>query len=182
MGKFDFFSSLLLCDNFLMNNRDTYTITSYYDETKEISDEDLLIPNDKDLWSNYAITVDNGYDFANQWIKDNVEKDVTAHQKILAGWCLSLSQRFIITYTDICRVIIDMLPEHPNQPTFSQLLVKMGIDAGHERLFDRCVKYKHGEDDLVGTWNCKIADSVVEMDFDVILICKSRSQTVKQDK
>ena len=75
-----------------MNNRDTYTITSYYDETNELSDEDLLVPNDKDIWSNYAITVDNGYDFANQWIKDNVEKDVTVHQKILAGWCLSLSQ------------------------------------------------------------------------------------------
>ena len=73
-------------------------------------------------------------------------------------------------YTDICRVMIDMLPELPDQPTFSQLLGKMGNDAGHKRLFDRCVKYKHGEDDLVGTWYCKIADLVVEMDFDVILI------------
>ena len=70
----------------------------------------------------------------------------------------------------ICHVIIDMLPEHPNQPTFSQLLGKIGIDAGHEHLFDQCVKYKHGEDDLVGTWNCKIADLLVEMDFNVILI------------
>ncbi len=73
-------------------------------------------------------------------------------------------------YTDICRVIIDMLPEHPNQLAFSLLLGKMGIDAGHEHLFDGCVKYKHGEDDLDGTWNCMIADSVVEMDFDMILI------------
>jgi hypothetical protein len=39
-------------------------------------------------------------------------------------------------YTDICRVITDMLPEHSDQPTFSQLLGKMGIDAGHQRLFD----------------------------------------------
>ena len=46
---------------------------------------------------------------------------------------------------------------------------KIGIDASHKRLFDQCVKYKHGEDDLVKTWNCKIADSLVEMDFNVIL-------------
>ena len=73
-------------------------------------------------------------------------------------------------YTDICCIMIDMLPEHPNLPTFSQLLGKMGIDAGHKCLFDQCIKYKHGEDELVGAWNYKIADLVVEMDFDVILI------------
>ena len=73
-----------------MNNRDTYLIFSYYDVTKEISDEDLFVPDDKDLWSNYGITIDNGYDSANQYIKGNVEKDVTAHYSILAGWCLSL--------------------------------------------------------------------------------------------
>ena len=93
-----------------------------------------------------------------------------AHYKILAGWCLSLSQQFILLYTDICHVIIDILPEHPDQPTFSQLLSKMGIDAGHERLFDHCVKFKNEEDDLVGTWNCNLADMLVEMDFEMILI------------
>ena len=46
----------------------------------------------------------------------------------------------------------------------------MGIDAGHERLFDHCVKYKYGKDNLVGTWNCKLADSLLEMDFEKILI------------
>ena len=45
----------------------------------------------------------------------------------------------------------------------------MGIDAKNERLFDRCVKYKNGEDDLVGIWNIKLADSIVKMDFDEIL-------------
>ena len=59
-------------------------------EPKEISDEDLLVPNDKDLWSNYGITFDNGYNSANQYIKDSVDKEATAHYKILAGWCLSL--------------------------------------------------------------------------------------------
>ena len=92
-----------------------------------------------------------------------------AHYKILAGWGLSLSQRLLLMYTETCRVIIDMLPEHPDQPTLAQLLSKMGIDAGHERLFDRCVKYTNGEDDLVGVWNCKLADSLVEMDFEKIL-------------
>ncbi len=62
-----------------MNNRDTYLIFSYYDVTKEISDEDLFVPNDKDLWSNIGITVDIGYDSVNQYIEGNVEKDVTAH-------------------------------------------------------------------------------------------------------
>jgi hypothetical protein len=93
-----------------------------------------LVPNNSYLWSNCGITIDNGYDSANQYIKDSVTKVATAHYKILAGWCLSLSQQFIIMYTDICCIIIDMLPEHPNhQPTFSLLLGKMGIDAGHER-------------------------------------------------
>ena len=70
----------------------------------------------------------------------------------------------------ICLIVIDMLPEHPNQLTFSQLLGKMGIDAGHKHLFDHCVKYNHGDNNLDGKWNCKIADTVVEMDFNVILI------------
>ena len=64
----------------------------YQDEPKEISDEDLLVPNNKDLWSNYGITMDNGYDSVNQYIKDNIEKEAMAHYKILAGWCLSLLQ------------------------------------------------------------------------------------------
>jgi hypothetical protein len=92
-----------------------------------------LVPNNKDLWSNYGITVDNGYDPAIQYIRDSADKEATAHYKILTGWCLSLSQQFIIMYTDICRAIIDMLPEHPDQPKFSQPLSKMGIDAGHKK-------------------------------------------------
>jgi hypothetical protein len=39
-----------------------------------------------------------------------------------------------------------------------------------KNLFDQCVKYKNGEDDLVGMWDCKIAALVVEMDFEKILI------------
>ena len=128
-----------------------------------------MIPNDKDLWSNYGETVDKGYDSATQFLNDEPEQDLKAHFRVLAGWGLSLSQRFLLVYTHHCRAIIDMLPEHADQPTLAQLLSKMGIDAKNERLFDRCVKYKNGEDDLVGIWNIKLADSIVQMDFDEIL-------------
>ena len=41
------------------------------------------IPTTKDLWSNYAIAVYNGYEAANQWIKDDVEKVL---QVIIQFW------------------------------------------------------------------------------------------------
>ncbi len=119
-----------------------------------------MVPNNKDLWNNYGITVDNVYDSANQYINDIIERDMKAHYKILARWGLSLSQRLLLMYTETCRIIIDMLPEHPDQPTLAQLLSKMG-----KRLFDRCVKYTNSEDNLVSVWNCKLADLLVEMDL-----------------
>ena len=53
----------------------------HYQWSTVIENEDLLVPNDKDLWSNYGITVDNGFDSANQYINDIVEKDMKAHYK-----------------------------------------------------------------------------------------------------
>ena len=48
MGEFQLFYLFLWCLFFLMNTRGTHLINRYYDDPKEIGDEDLLYPNDKD--------------------------------------------------------------------------------------------------------------------------------------
>ena len=114
--------------------------------------------------------VDKGYDSATQYLNDEIEKQQKSHFRILAGWSLSLSQQFLLMYTQHCRAIINILPDHPDQPTLGHLLSKMGIDADNERLFDHCVTFKNGEDDINSVWNIKLADSIVEMDFDKIVL------------
>ena len=73
-------------------------------------------------------------------------------------------------YTQHCRAIIEILPDHPDQPTLGHLLSKMGIDSDNERLFDRCARFQNGEDDINSVWNIKLADLIVEMDFDKIVL------------
>ncbi len=52
-------------------------------------------------WSTYAPTVDAGYQELLDWIKQNCQSNVD-HHHILAGWCLSLSQRFLIKFAKVC--------------------------------------------------------------------------------
>ena len=51
-------------------------------------------------FENYGVIVNNGFEAGNQYIKDNIDIFVVEH-KILVGWCLLLSQKFVLAYADI---------------------------------------------------------------------------------
>jgi hypothetical protein len=88
-------------------------------------------------WRTYATTVDAGFQESFDWIKNNWQRNVD-HHNILAGWCLSLSQRLLIVFTKVCDVLSSKLPLN----LFGELLAMIGLDAIDKRLFDRCVHHK----------------------------------------
>ena len=47
-------------------------------------------------WSTYAVTVDRGFKESLVWIQENCQEKKIDHHKILAGWCLSLSQASLL--------------------------------------------------------------------------------------
>jgi hypothetical protein len=59
--------------------------------------------------------------------EDNVD-----HHSILAGWCLSLSQRFLIMFTKVCEELSNKL----SVKHFGKLLAMIGLDADDTRVFD----------------------------------------------
>ena len=65
------------------------------------------------------------------WIKDNGQDNID-HHNILAGWCLSLSQRFLIMFTKVCDVLSTKLPVKKS----GELLAMIGLDASDKRVFD----------------------------------------------
>ena len=87
--------------------------------------------------STYAVTVDGGFQESKVWIKDNGQ-DKIDHHKILAGWCLSLSQRFLIMFTKMC----DVLSAKLSVNVYGELLAMIGLDASDNRVFNRCVEIR----------------------------------------
>ena len=114
----------------------------YYDPPQDISQDQL---SQKDLWSDYAISVDKACEESSSWIQQNVHEHVD-HHKILAGWCLSLSQRFLMVYTKVVAAYMIKW----SSPTFAELLEKIGLDGNHERVFDQCVSHQLPAGDLNG--------------------------------
>ena len=96
-------------------------------------------------WSTYATRVDAGYQESLEWIKQNCQDNVD-HHNILAGWCLSLSQRFLIMFTKVC----DQLSNKVSVKHFGELLAMIGLDANDTRVFTRCVSHKSPDNDLNG--------------------------------
>ena len=81
-------------------------------------------------WSTYAVTVDGGFQESKVWIKDNVQDNID-HNNILAGWCLSLSQHFLIMYIKVCDVFSNKL----SVTHFGDLLAMIDLDASDKRVF-----------------------------------------------
>ena len=96
-------------------------------------------------WSTYATAVDAGYQDSLEWMKQNCQVNVD-HHNILAGWCLSLSQRYLIMFTKVCEQLSDKL----SVKHFVELLAMMGLDAADTRVFNRCIIHKSPKDDLHG--------------------------------
>ncbi len=79
-------------------------------------------------WSTFAPTVDAGYQELLDWIKENCHSD-NDHHHILAGWCLSMSQRFLIMFTKVC----DQLSNKLSRKHFGELLAMIGLDESDKR-------------------------------------------------
>jgi hypothetical protein len=99
-----------------------------------------------DQWSTYASLVDAGYQESLDWIKQNCQTNVD-HHHILAGRCLSLSQRFLIMFAKVCDAFSNKLSVKHN----GELLAMIGLDAlDNDRVFTRCVSHKSPDNDLHG--------------------------------
>ena len=82
-------------------------------------------------WSTFASRVDSGFEDSNDWIKENSEGKID-HHNILAGWCLLLSQRFLIMFANVCDLLSTKLPFN----FFGELLAMIGLDEPDKRVFN----------------------------------------------
>ena len=96
-------------------------------------------------WSTYATTVDAGFQESLDWIKQNCQDNVD-HHNILAGWCLSLSQRFLIMFTRLYDALLKKL----RLKHFGEFLAMIGLDSSDKRVFDQCLHHKSPDGDLHG--------------------------------
>ncbi len=104
-----------------------YIIILRYEEISPSKSSNQLFPSEK--WCTYATTVDAGFQESLDWIKNNCQDNVD-HHNILAGWCLSLSQCFLIIFTKVCDVLSTKLPlKH-----FGEMLAMIGLDALDKRV------------------------------------------------
>ena len=117
-----------------------------------------------DQWSTYATTVDAGYQESIDWIKQNCQSNVD-HHHILAGWCLSLSQRFLIMFTKVC----DQLCTKLSVNYFDDLLAMIGLDDSDKHALTRCVNHKSPEDDLHGAQDFTLVDMKLTLDCNKML-------------
>jgi hypothetical protein len=96
-------------------------------------------------WSTYALTVDEGFQESLDWIKKTCRGN-TDHHNIFAGWCLSLSQRFLIMFTKVC----DVFSNKQSVKRCEELLAMIGLDASDKRVCNQCGTHKSPDGDLHG--------------------------------
>jgi len=115
-------------------------------------------------WKTFASLVDAGYQESLEWIKENCQSNVD-HHHILAGWCLSLSQRFLIMFTKVC----DQLCTKLSVNYFDDLLAMIGLDDSDKHALTRCVNHKSPEDDLHGDQDFTLVDMKLTLDCNKML-------------
>ena len=120
-----------------------YTIILRYKDISQKKSNNQLSRSEQ--WGTYALTVDIWLQDSLVWIKDYGQKNID-HHNILAGWCLSLSQRFLIMFTKVC----DELSTKLSVTHFGELLAMIGIDASDKRVCSRCGSRKSPDGDLIG--------------------------------
>ena len=128
-----------------------YTKLLRYDEIPPGKSNNQL--SRKEQWSTYATTVEAGFQESIDWIKSNCQGSVD-HHNILAGWCLSLSQRFLIMFTKVCNALSTKLQLN----LFGQLLAMIGLDSSDNRVCNRCNSHKSPAGDLHGDQIFTLAD------------------------
>jgi hypothetical protein len=120
-----------------------FTFIVRYDDISSKKSTNQLSPSEQ--WSTFASTVDRGFQESLVWIKENGQDQID-HHNILAGWCLLLSQRFLIMFTKVCDVLSTKLTVN----YFGELLAMIGLDALDNRVFNQCVSHKSPDGDLYG--------------------------------
>ncbi len=88
--------------------------------------------------------MNNAITSGDEWIKANCDEDCWHHHPILQGWCLLLSQTFLLNYSYFCRVIYGkMVLVIGDVPfTLKDMLSKVGLEATkYEVLYLQCMKY-----------------------------------------
>ena len=78
-----------------------------YDDISPKKSTNQLSQNEQ--WSMFASMVESGFEDANDWIKENGKYRID-HHNILAGWCLLLSQRYLIMFGYVCNVLSTKFP------------------------------------------------------------------------
>ena len=129
----------VLCTHCLL----LYAKTLSYDEDLPGKSNNQL--SRREQWSTFATTVEAEFQESIDWIKGNCQGSVD-HHNILAGWCLSLSQRFLIMFTKVC----DGFTTQLSVKHFDYFTEMIGLHALDKSVFDRCVQHKSPEGDLYG--------------------------------
>ena len=134
-----------------------YIIILRYEEISPSKSNNQLSCSEQ--WSTYATTVDAGFQELLDWIKQNCQDNVD-HHNILAGWCLSLSQRFLIMFTKVC----DVLSTKFALNSFEQLLAMIGLDSSDNCVCNQCHSHKSPDGDLHGDQIFKLVGMELTLD------------------
>ena len=84
-----------------------FTFIVRYDDISPKKSTNQLSQSEQ--WSTFSSMVDSGFEDSYDWIKENGE-DKIDHHNILAGWCLLLSQCYLIMFANVCDVLSTKLP------------------------------------------------------------------------
>ena len=129
---------------------------------------DIIEPHKSDVtFQNYGSVVDNGFNTGDKWTHKNITEN-KSHHRVLVGWCLAISQQFVLSYAYICHQLTTWIPFQDSLPSFGELLSDMGVDASCKKIFDACGTFDP-VNNLEGTWKCTLVDHPITIDFHEIL-------------
>ena len=120
---------------FSCNHHEPHIMLWFYRSDEVLGKRDISM-----TFENYGVIVNKGFEAGNQYIKDNIEISVFEH-KILVGWCLLLSQKFVLAYADISCQLVEKSASTFKFTILSDLSGIIGIDADCQPLFDTCSKF-----------------------------------------
>jgi hypothetical protein len=96
-----------------------------------------------------------------EWVMANCDEAAVPHHRILQGWCLLLSQSYLLNYTYFCRMIHGQLVSLLGDKvpfSLDELLADVGLESTKcEDLYSHCMKYDLSLE-MCTDFECRLCD------------------------
>jgi hypothetical protein len=109
----------------------------------------------------YASQVNDALANGSEWIKANCKDTAAPHHRILQGWCLLLSQTFLLNYSYFCRMIHRKMVLVIGQElpfSLDEMLAQVGLEQTKcKDLYSHCMKYDLSYE-MCNDFECRLCD------------------------